>query len=263
MSNTLDEKIAALKGRPCVIVANAAFLPNEMLSECIKDKTVMALDGAASRLLKRGMMPSFILGDFDSLSITDQRLWGIKCNADAQAESVLPYLGRDDVVMLPQKNQDLTDLAKAVRYCDACGVNAIEIVCATGWRMDHTLANLRLLKSAYRPSRSLTLQTEKETLFYVKDDAVLVRGEPGDYCGVLSFPKATFFSKGLKYNGEASVLEFGSWDSTSNQLTTSEAKIEVEGEALIVAPGQLESHKKFKTLSYEAIARIVLDESEP
>ena len=45
-----------------------------------------------------------------------------------------------------------------------------------------------------------------------------------------------FTSKGLKYEGNNSLLKFGWADSVSNQLTATKAKITIKGEALIIQP---------------------------
>jgi thiamine pyrophosphokinase len=108
------------------------------------------------------------------------------------------------------------------------------MVCAIGGRLDHSVLNIRLLRSFYKKVRPFRLHTATETLTFVKDDTFEIHGRIGDPCAVLAFPAGRFSSTGLKYNGNDFPLVFGESESTSNNLSDTLAKIEIKGEALVV-----------------------------
>lgn len=245
-----------------LIVANGEFLPSEMIQDCARDKIIIALDGAVDRLTKINISPSIILGDFDSISESSRTFWGIQETFNQITDDSLVYSGSFGVTIVPKKNQNFTELVKSIQYCDTQGADAIDIVCAMGRRTDHIISNVRALKSEYKKERPLKIHTEKETLIYVKNSTIIIHGNPADYCGIFGFPSAKFSSKGLKYNGDVYPLMLGESESSSNELLTPEASINIEGEALLVAPGQLPSHQKFKKLSYDEIMEIVLFETK-
>ena len=52
--------------------------------------------------------------------------------------------------------------------------------------------------------------------------------------GILGFPKCIVNSTGLKYELKNSVLELGVAESISNRLVTSQARLSIKGEALVI-----------------------------
>jgi len=225
------------------IVANGNFLVREIILEAIANKIVVALDGAADKLARIDIMPSIILGDFDS--ITPNNIWGIKKTFDDIDENSEPYIGILGTTIVPAKDQNLTDLIKAIRYCDKQGATSIDILCATGGRLDHHEGAMRCLRSEYQKDRPILLHTEQQTLKFAKDEAVELIGEIKDKCGIVAFPSAHFSSTGLLYNGNDYLLEFGISESYCNSLTEKTAHVTIEGEALLMMPPQFISQRVF------------------
>lgn len=216
-------------------MANGPFLPKEIILEAATDKHIIALDGAADCLAALGIMPEVILGDLESIQNGDD--WGITQTFDDIPEDAKPYLGRHGIEIFPDKNQNLTDLQKAIYFCDRRQARSIHIVCATGARIDHTLYNIRMLRAAYKAERPIFLHTEMQTLQYVKNGHCTIRGKIGDHCGIMAFPSARFTSQGLQYNGTYFPLTFAFSESVCNRLSAESAEIEIEGEALLIMPG--------------------------
>lgn len=227
-----------------LIVANGPFLPREILIEAALNRKIIALDGAATQLAKLGIKPHVILGDFDSIDDEGKKLWGITATFSEITNESKPYPGKNGVTIVPSKDQNLTDLTKAIRYCDQQGAKSIDIVCAVGTdRMDFTIGNIRTLRGEYRKERIIRLHTDTQTLIFVADNKTFIEGDIGDYCGIVSFPSASFTSQGLEYNGTNYLLKFGFTDSICNRLQQTRAEIIIQGEALIIHPGQLKSQK--------------------
>jgi thiamine pyrophosphokinase len=243
-----------------LIVANGDFLVKEIISEAAKNKTIVALDGAAMRLKNRGIMPDIILGDFDSTQEDHAKYWGIqqrfaelKISELKEAESreseltnnSKSYLGNFGITIAPRINQQFTDLAKAIHYCDEKQANSITIICALGGRLDLQEAALRNLRVAHNKHRPLLLHSSQQTIRFVKDETLTVLGLVGDKCGIISYPKARFSSHGLLYDVNNFELNFGFTESTANEMRLPQASISVQGEALIIMPPQLTSQREF------------------
>ena|SRR3990167_1646144 len=218
-----------------LIVANGPFLSVSHIQILAKNKIIIALDGAIEKCEKIKLMPNILLGDFDSLSKKTQEKWGVRETFNDISDTSNSYTGNFNLKIIPAKDQSKTDLEKAIAYCDTHHAATIDIVCATGGCMDHTLAALQALKINYRADRELILHTKTEKIFYLKNKKINLVGKIGDRVGITGFPKAILHSTGLIYNGNNTVIEFGITSSFCNQLASAQATLDVDGEALIIA----------------------------
>lgn len=117
--------------RRCVIVANGRFPQTPLpLRELVSAPTVIACDGAIRTLEEKGILPTAIVGDLDSLPDTLRRR----------------YADRIHHV----HDQEINDLTKAVLFARQAGYTDLLILGATGLREDHTLGNISLL-AEYAP----------------------------------------------------------------------------------------------------------------
>lgn len=242
-----------------LIVANGYFLPRAIILELAQGRQIIALDGAADRLALIGILPQIILGDFDS--IKKNNVWGIQNTFDEIDQKSNSYPGKYGTTIVPAKDQDYTDLVKAIQYCDQHNAIQIDIVCAVGVdRLDHTLGNSRALRSQYKSTRTIFLHGEMQSLSFCQNETIQIRGEPEEQCGVLAFPEAKFSSQGLKYNGENFPLKFAFSESTCNQLLGHAATIQVQGEALIAHPPMTAAQRIFSEKSHHERMEILVRE---
>lgn len=110
----------------CIVVANGSFPEKEELLNLLKNvPVIIACDGAIENLHKRGLTPTAIVGDLDSIPEEMLRL----------------YADRIHIVV----DQEINDLTKAVRFAHNRGYRKVLIMAATGLREDHTLGNISLL----------------------------------------------------------------------------------------------------------------------
>ena len=190
--------------------------------------------------MRSGKNPDVVLGDFDSVEMPS--MWGINATFSAIDDNSLPYMGKHGVIIVPAKNQDLTDLEKAILYCDKNGATSIDILNAHGGRMDHELGNYSLLKKYYKKDRPILIRTASQTLEFVRADVptpVKIRGKKKDYCGIVGFPKGKIVTmRGFLYNADSYPLEMLG-GSTCNQLSEPEAEIIVVGEVLVIHPNTI------------------------
>jgi len=233
-----------------IIVANGDFLVSEIIHEAVKNKTIIALDTAADKLSHLGIMPHILLGDFDADSDTHASYWGIHRTLESLNENDKPYAGNFGVTIVPRKNQNLTDLVKAIHYCDEQAAHSITMICALGSRLDHHEAAMRSLRSEYKKERPLLLHADQQTLRYAKDETIILQGDPGDKCGILAFPKGMFSSQGLAYDVHDFVLDFAYSESIANAMRLPQATVSITGEALLIMPPQLQSQREFMKKSH-------------
>jgi thiamine pyrophosphokinase len=224
-----------------VIIANGPFLYRDIILEAIQNKTVVVLDGALNKLRwLESKYVDYILGDFDSVDSTAQEYWGITQTCHDITDASVPYPGMYNTWIVPAKNQDRTDLEKAINYCDKHEASSITILCASGGRADHHEAVMRAMKHAYQPQRVITLQTEQQSLRYARDEVVSFEGCVGDHCGFASTTASGHgTSEGLLYPCDKHHESF------CNQLVSNAASLTVHGEALLFLPPQLTSQRKF------------------
>jgi thiamine pyrophosphokinase len=228
-----------------LIVANGNFLAKEIIHEIAKNKIIIALDEAADKLFQFDIIPHILLGDFDSDNQEHLQHWGIRYTLKELEENQKPYQGHHNVTIVPRKNQNYTDLIKAIHYCDEESANSITIICATGGRLDHHEAALRSLRTEYKKEREIVLHTDSQTLRFIKDDSFIIKGEIKDSCAILAFPHAILTTQGLTYDVKDYELNFGYSESIGNSLRLKEAHVSVTGEALLMLPLELKSQRKF------------------
>jgi thiamine pyrophosphokinase len=188
-----------------LVVANGVPLSHERLLAAVADADyVLAADGGVNALLSAGITPQALLGDFDSLS------------AD------LP----ESIVRIPARDQNYTDLDKAIGFLIESGAGRITMTGVTGGRLDHTLGALGVL-AKYGRSLPLILMDDYAT-------GVLVDGEiellttPGQTISLLPLGTVeSIATTGLKWNLSNETLGLGKRDGTSNVATGDSVTITV------------------------------------
>jgi thiamine pyrophosphokinase len=111
---------------PALIIANGASCSHELLGQLLEwSPYVIVLDSAIERVLNLNIKVDVLLGDFDR-------------NFDAEKVKERHY--PIEIVYAP--NQDKTDLEKAFDFLIEKGHKAVNVIWATGRRMDHTITNV-------------------------------------------------------------------------------------------------------------------------
>ena len=110
------------KQEPALIIANGEACSMEILDQLLEwSPTVLVLDGALERVISLGIKVDVWLGDFDHKQVADFSEYPLK--------------------KVHTPDQNLTDLEKAFEYLLQEGYPAVNVVWASGKRMDHTLNN--------------------------------------------------------------------------------------------------------------------------
>lgn len=164
----------------CVVVANGSFPQTDRPLELLKNAPVIiACDGAVQNIHERGLTPTAIVGDLDSIP----------------QEMLKQYADRIHVV----EDQEINDLAKAVRFAQASGYQKILILGATGLREDHTLGNISLLADFVTRFEHVEILSDYGSFIALAESKTL-KSFPGQQVSIFSiYPEGTITTYGLKW----------------------------------------------------------------
>ena len=176
---------------------------------------IIAADGGYDSLLKFGITPDVLIGDFDSI------------NADIPTDI--------DTVKLP-KEKDETDMFLAYLEGVKRGYSEFVMLGATGGRLDHTFANLSLLLYARERGHRVRIVDGQSEIICIKNEAVELKGNVGDTLSVFAFGTQSLgvCIKGAKYEVEGATLSPSFPLGVSNEFLEGAARISVDDGALLI-----------------------------
>ena len=175
---------------------------------------IIAADGGLSALESCGLSPDYIIGDFDSLGKIPKE----------KNTTVLPAV------------KDTTDMFEAIELGVKNGCNKIHVYGGTGGRLDHTIANIQLLKYFAEKGITLFIHGGGFIITSVTDGEITVSGKKGDYISVFSLSDISegVTLKDLKYELKNYELTNAFPLGVSNEFTGNTAKISVKNGTLAV-----------------------------
>lgn len=204
----------------CVIIASGDLDYTEQMIRLIKNAhLIICADGGAEHLKQMGILPHVLIGDFDSIAPEDKA-----------------FLIENQVKILsfpPEK--DKTDSALCIDYALDQKATDITLLGVTGTRMDHTLANIFLLKQMSQsniPARIINAFNE----IHLVTTSISLKGQPGDFLSLIpASEKVTGITlEGLVYPLKNASIEMGSSLGISNCFKDKTAKVTIENGILIV-----------------------------
>jgi|SRR5699024_5166913 len=183
-----------------LILCNGKPPPQSLLQECVQWAGLfIAADGGANVALNLGEMPDVVIGDMDSYQPIEDFKGGVIHDPD----------------------QFSNDLEKALQLAKKRNAEKVKVLGATGFRLDHSLKNLSVLKQFYDEFKQIIFIDEYVTIKllpnHFKED--LQKG-----CAVSLFPLSGKVSgltiRGLKYELTDSFLQNGVQDGSSNTVVS-------------------------------------------
>ena len=195
-----------------IIIAGGTFSP---CIEFLKDDYIICADSGFDNAREFGIKPNLMLGDMDSVK--------------SDVSSV------KDMQLFPAR-KDFTDTELALNAAIDMKPQEIIILGGIGSRLDHSIANVFLLKKAYAAGVSACICDEHNRVYYYKDEFCLT-----DCLGktVSLIPLTSEISglvtKGLDYPLDNEKISFGQTRGISNLVTEKEASYRSEsGEGILV-----------------------------
>lgn len=198
--------------KKCIIIANGRAPSKKVISFFNKKgySTLICADGGANSALKLGLVPDFIIGDLDSVSV----------------EAINFFSGKSTIIKIERQND--TDVEKCLKFAIRKGFSEALLLGVTGDRLDHTICNLGIVLKFYDKIKCNIVA--ENSFLTPTDKTTLLKSKPGETISLYAFnSKTKITSKGLKYPLHNSILPFGQRESTSNVSTKKEVKLIVKG----------------------------------
>ena len=177
------------------------------------DDVLIAADGGARHALELGVIPSVIIGDLDSLSDAEVRVF------TEMGVHILSY----------PPSKDETDLELALDHALKSGYSPICIIAALGNRLDQTMGNLSLISSAACIAADVRLDDGLTEVFFITSKAT-VRGHQAETVSLLPWgmPVEVVTTDGLSYPLHQETLLPSRTRGISNQMLSDTAFVSVK-----------------------------------
>ncbi|MDR2377451.1 MAG: thiamine diphosphokinase [Puniceicoccales bacterium] len=168
---------------------------------------ILAADGAANRLIRRGLEPRMILGDLDSV--------------DPKLLSCRKFLKIFD--------QDRSDFEKALHFAQEVSLTPTAVTGIDGGFLDHIFGNFSILaqtRSCFFSRNILGLLLEED----FRTDALPLHTK----ISLFGAPRCRICSRGLRWELQGQELSFGGMMSLGNRTCSSPVELQVlSGKALV------------------------------
>lgn len=207
-----------------VIVASGSLTPCPGILERINQADlIIAADGGASHLYRLGITPDAVLGDMDSIS----------------SEARAAFESRQVPFVCHPEQKDQTDTELCIDHALAKGADRITLIGATGARLDHTLANVFLLKRLNDANVRASLLDDHNEIFLVEDSLDL-EGCPGDILSLIPISETVtgITLENLAYPLHNADLSMGTAMGVSNRFLGNQARITIKTGMVLVTLSQ-------------------------
>lgn len=203
-----------------VIVANGSFTPTpDILSRLNTADMIIAADGGASHLYGSNICPDVIIGDLDSI--------------DAEAKAF--FESKNVPVHTYPAQKDQTDTELCIDYAANQGSVEIILTGVTGTRLDHTLANVFLLRRLLDMGIKGSIVDAHNEIF-ITASGLTVNGAPGEILSVVPVSgRVTGLTlEGLAYPLTNKTISMGDTLGISNVFTGSTAQIRLDSGIVLI-----------------------------
>ncbi len=198
---------------------NKDFLEQTLLN--YKYDNIIASDKGLEILDKCNIKPNYIIGDFDSLN-----------------KNILKKYLNDKTIKIIELNpeKDYTDTHMALKLAIDIKSTKISIIGAIGSRIDHTLANINILKETLEKNIECNILNENNKITLVNKDITIEKEEEYKYISLLPLTtNATGVTlQGFKYPLFNATLQIGESIGVSNEQIEDKSTIKVKDGILIL-----------------------------
>jgi thiamine pyrophosphokinase len=201
-----------------LIVASGSPPTAELLRKHGDADLVIAADGGIEILKKSGIIPDFLIGDFDSASGT----------------TVRGYDGTKTQVVRFAVEKNDTDGMIALKLAIERGADSVVLLGGLGRRSDHALANIMLL--GYAHARGIAMVIEDEFCeITLASGNIILQGQIGQTVSILPWMSAATVTSddSLHYPLQGLYLAQDDPVGISNILQKPETRLFIQGMALL------------------------------
>lgn len=178
---------------------------------------IICADKGAEYALRYKVVPDIIVGDMDSIDDTK-----------------LSFL-KDSIIEISQKEKDYTDTHLAVMKALEKGADTITLICATGLRSDHAIANIRLLLYIDDNAAEGIIADDQNTIFLCTGETVF-NNKKGTTVSLISLSENTegINLEGFKYPLNNWYADLAWTTGISNEIVSDFARISISKGRLLV-----------------------------
>lgn len=196
-----------------------------ILDRHLESSRVIAVDKGIETCNKIGIVPDVIVGDFDSANKVTVGVY----RKMAKKMHSIQFVDLDT-------HKDFTDTHVAIMHAIEEGATDIYISGATGTRLDHTMANIGLLKECADKGVNAYIEDDHNVITMINTSAGISRISGYDYISFIPYGGSVsgVTLKGFEYIVEDYTFEIGDSRGVSNRITSENARIEFDEGYMIV-----------------------------
>lgn len=207
--------------KKCVIVASGNIENMNLHKKILEEADlIICADGGLKYLNEISIDPDIILGDFDSV---DENL-------------ILKYRKKDIPIFDFPARKDATDSELAIDYAIKSQPKEVVMIGVLGSRLDHTLANMHMLKKFDKHNIKAMIVNNKNEIHFV-NKSIRINGKVGDLISIIPITSQVsgVNTSGLEYPLVNETLLFEASRGLSNVFLSEEAVIEIyDGEFFLI-----------------------------
>lgn len=181
---------------------------------------IIAVDKGLETIDYLKLEPQYILGDFDSVN----------------TKILEKYKKQNIKIIKLNPEKDLTDTHSAIDLALEIKSTEITILGAIGTRLDHTMANIHILKQALDKNIKAKIVNEKNEIELIDKEIIIKKDDNYKYVSII--PLTTNVTgitiEGMKYIINDYTLSIGDSLGVSNEQIDKEAKISIKTGILVV-----------------------------
>jgi len=203
-----------------VLVCNGSIYDYDNIKKHIGcSDYIISVDGGAGHLRKMGIVPHILIGDFDSADSDDLRY----------------FIDKGIEVYQFPIEKDMTDSELAIEKALEVGADELLFIGAIGSRVDHSFANILLLKKLLDISIKACIIDENNQIYMFNTTFTLQRQDGYKLSLIPISGKVTgVTTKGLKYKLEDATMTLGTSWGVSNEFLEDNVTVTIEEGILLV-----------------------------
>lgn len=203
--------------KSAIIIANGDYVLKSRINYLIKSnvQAIIAADGGANLCYKLGIIPNYIVGDFDSI----------------KSEVKEYFKNKSEFIHIKRQND--TDVEKSLKVTIRKKFKKVYLLGGTGDRLDHSICNLGIVLKFYSQIKVVVIHRESILIPY--NGSLELLTIPKETVSLYAFNSNTIISStGLKYPLKNSRIPFGEKESTSNEAVAYKVKLNIRGGIVFV-----------------------------
>ena len=193
------------------IYTGGEIFPKGISERPQEDDLIIAADGGYHNAQAMGVVPTLLLGDFDSLKKGEKIPDGI------------------EILQVPAEKDD-TDTQLAVQVALEKGVKELVIIGGLDGRLDHTLSNLAVLEDLYAKNIRAVMTNGQNRARFIRNSGVILLREHFRYFSILAADPLLkgVTVDGCKYPLKKAKLQKTRQYAVSNEIVGNCALIEIK-----------------------------------